>query len=125
MASAGPGAEDTAEPAPDALADPSPEMALEIRVFTFVVGIPNPLVLSMVSSSATVGQLKLRIRDALPSRPPAESQRLIYQGRVLDDMDQTMMSVFGEREVFLLMRLTDDDADDENSCNFRRLKVCT
>ena len=99
MTSTGQSAEDPVEPWPDAIADPVPEMTLEIRVFTFVVGIPNPLVLSMVPSSATVGQLKLRIRDALPSRPAVESQRLIYHGHVLNDMDQTMISVFGEREV--------------------------
>lgn len=45
--------------------------------------------------STTIGQLKERIRDAVPTRPSNERQRLIYLGRVLARETDTLRDVFG------------------------------
>jgi hypothetical protein len=45
--------------------------------------------------STTIGELKERIRDAVPTRPTNERQRLIYLGRVLARETDTLRDIFG------------------------------
>ncbi|KAH9872211.1 hypothetical protein IAQ61_005046 [Plenodomus lingam] len=46
-------------------------------------------------TSTTVGQLRNRIQDAVPSKPSPDRMRLIYRGRVVADNSQTLEAVFG------------------------------
>ncbi|CAG8980378.1 hypothetical protein HYALB_00003942 [Hymenoscyphus albidus] len=47
-------------------------------------------------ATTTVEQLKAKIRDALPSKPANELQRLIHRGRMLARESQTMLEIFGQ-----------------------------
>jgi Ubiquitin family len=48
-----------------------------------------------LSSSTTVGQVKLKIRDVIATRPEPGIQRLLYQGKWLGRDDHTLSTVFG------------------------------
>lgn len=50
-------------------------------------------------ATTTVKELKAKIRDALPSKPSDENQRLIHRGRMLGNETQTMADVFGKEVV--------------------------
>jgi hypothetical protein len=54
-----------------------------------------------IATTTTLGELRNRITAALPTRPPAARQRLIYFGRVLQRDDDTLAGVFGETNVCL------------------------
>lgn len=62
----------------------------------------SPLSFQLLPASTTVKELKERIRNALEVSPTAESQRLIYRGRMLARDTETMMEIFGEETVCLL-----------------------
>ncbi|KZF24134.1 hypothetical protein L228DRAFT_259393 [Xylona heveae TC161] len=61
--------------------------------------VPSQLSFPSLPISTTVGQLKEKIRDAIPSKPVAERQRLIYQGRLLARDTDTMLDVFGQQAI--------------------------
>lgn len=56
----------------------------------------NRLNFPHLAATTTVEQLKAKIRDALPSKPPNELQRLIHRGRMLSRESQTMVEIFGK-----------------------------
>ncbi|KAF2103637.1 hypothetical protein NA57DRAFT_50509 [Rhizodiscina lignyota] len=49
-----------------------------------------------VPLDTTIGWLKAHLRERLPSHPPIEHQRLLYQGHFLEDGSATLASIFGE-----------------------------
>jgi hypothetical protein len=59
----------------------------------------NPLNFPHLPATTTVKQLKAKIRDALPSKPVDEHQRLIYRGRLLGRETDTMLDIFGQETV--------------------------
>lgn len=61
--------------------------------------VPNPLLFSSLPVATTVGQLKLRIKDEVPSNPEPQRQRLIHRGRLLSNDNDTILNVFGQRLV--------------------------
>jgi len=76
----------------------SPKDVLHLRVIS-----PQPEIAELVFNdlpvSTTVEQLKLKIKDTVATQPVPESQRLIYQGRVMTTDSSTMTDVFGHHTV--------------------------
>lgn len=73
----------------------------EPSTFTLQIVSPNssPLSFPRLPVTTTIKQLKAKIRDALPSKPIDEHQRIIYRGRMLASETTTMMEVFGPEAV--------------------------
>ena len=72
--------------------------------FTLVIvspstGVASPLTFPRLPVVTTVGQLKAKIRDVLPSKPLNESQRLIHRGRLLGRDTESMLEIFGQETV--------------------------
>ena len=63
------------------------------------VGVTGPLTFSHLPATTSVKELKAKIRDALPSKPADESQRLIHRGRMLARETETMIDIFGGETV--------------------------
>jgi len=59
----------------------------------------SPLSFQSLPATTSVKELKEKIRNALEVSPSAESQRLIYRGRMLARDTETMMEIFGEETV--------------------------
>ena len=74
--------------------------ALDIKVLS-----PSPevgaagLFFENVPVTSTVAEFKARIREALPTRPGPERQRLIYLGRALARDQEPLGEVFGRNAV--------------------------
>ncbi|KAH8589974.1 hypothetical protein B0O99DRAFT_692002 [Bisporella sp. PMI_857] len=60
------------------------------------VGITGPLTFPQLLATTSVKDLKGKIRDALPSKPADENQRLIHRGRMLAREAETMEDIFGK-----------------------------
>ncbi|KAJ9629940.1 hypothetical protein H2203_002325 [Taxawa tesnikishii (nom. ined.)] len=86
-------AEDNNAPA---VAGPLPP-AVTLKVLSPSPEVPqNGWVITDVPTSTTVAELKRRIHNVLPSHPPADRQRVLYQGRFLSDA-QTLNHAFGQQ----------------------------
>ncbi len=72
-----------------------------LQVVSPSVGVSSPLSFQRLPATTTIKQLKARIRDALPSNPTDESQRLIHRGRMLAREAETMLEIFGQETVRL------------------------
>jgi DUF2407 ubiquitin-like domain len=70
-----------------------------LQVVSPSVGVNGPLSFSQLPTATTIKQLKARIREALPIRPPDENQRLIHRGRLLARETETMAEIFGQDTV--------------------------
>lgn len=80
-------------------APPITPLTITLRIHSPSAEVANPLTLTLIPSSTTVRELKLRIRDAVPSKPEIDRQRLIHRGRMLRNDDETMANVFGQAAV--------------------------
>jgi hypothetical protein len=67
-----------------------------LHVLSPSFGVPQPLALRSIPATATVQQLKERIRDSLDAKPTDQAQRLIHRGRLLAQDSETMLEVFGK-----------------------------
>lgn len=76
--------------------DPS---TFTLQIISPSIGVTSPLSFPLLPTTTTVKQLKAKIRDALPSKPVDESQRLIHRGRMLAKETETMLEVFGQETV--------------------------
>ena len=56
--------------------------------------VPNKITFPIIHVSTTIGELKTRIREAIPTRPAPERQRLIYRGKALTQDATTLKDVF-------------------------------
>lgn len=74
-------------------------LAFTLHVVSPSVGVSSPLIFSHLPATTNVKQLKAKIRDALPSKPVDESQRLIHRGRMLGREGETMLEIFGQETV--------------------------
>jgi hypothetical protein len=63
------------------------------------VGVSGPLTFAHLPATTSVKELKAKIRDALPSKPADENQRLIHRGRMLAREMETMVEIFGRETV--------------------------
>ena len=61
--------------------------------------VPKRLTFPAVPTSTTVGELKLKIRDAVATKPAPERQRLIYRGKALTHESTMLKDVFGQDTV--------------------------
>ena len=66
--------------------------------------VPQPLIIQSLPATATVKELKHRLRNILEASPSDQSQRLIHRGRLLAREEETMLNVFGEETVCSRMR---------------------
>lgn len=74
-------------------------VSFTLQVVSPSVGVSAPLSFSRLAATTTVKQLKEKIREALPSTPSDENQRLIHRGRLLARDTETMAEVFGQETV--------------------------
>jgi hypothetical protein len=70
-----------------------------LQIISPSIGVTGPLSFPLLPATTTVKQLKAKIRDALPSKPVDESQRLIHRGRMLARETETMLEIFGQETV--------------------------
>jgi hypothetical protein len=70
-----------------------------LQIISPSIGVTGPLSFPLLPATTTVRQLKAKIRDALPSKPVDESQRLIHRGRMLARETETMLEIFGQETV--------------------------
>ncbi|KAH6681791.1 hypothetical protein B0J14DRAFT_623598 [Halenospora varia] len=77
--------------------DEQPEpLSFTLVIVSPSVGVSSPLNFPHLPATTTIKQLKAKIRDALPSKPVDESQRLIHRGRMLGRDNETMLDIFGQ-----------------------------
>lgn len=74
-----------------------------LQIISPSIGVSAPLSFSHLPTATTVNELKAKIRDALPTKPVDEYQRLIHRGRMLGNGSETMASVFGESAVSAIL----------------------
>ncbi len=74
-------------------------LAFTLHVVSPSAGVSSPLTFTRLLATTTVNELKAKIRDALPSKPGDESQRLIHRGRMLGKETETMLEIFGRETV--------------------------
>ncbi|KAA6412087.1 MAG: hypothetical protein FRX48_04237 [Lasallia pustulata] len=87
---------DTNEASSTALADGSGAQTIVLHVLSPSTEVPKKLTFSSVPTSTTVGELKLKIRDAVATKPAPERQRLIYRGKALTNNVIMLRDVFGQ-----------------------------
>jgi hypothetical protein len=80
--------------------------------FTLVVispsaGVNGPLTFHNIQGITSVKEVKAKIRDAIPTKPADDSQRLIHHGRLMSRETETMLEVFGREVVRDLLRAKD------------------
>ncbi|KAG6271801.1 hypothetical protein E4U49_003370 [Claviceps purpurea] len=82
----------TAEPTDSGASD---ALVVNLQIVSPSVGVDRPLLFPELPAATTIKQLKDKIRHALPTRPPDESQRLIHRGRVLLREADSLLDIFG------------------------------
>ena len=70
-----------------------------LHVLSPSVEVPNRLTFADVPVSTTVGELKRKIRDAVPTRPSPDRQRLIYGGKALVQETALLKDIFSPEQV--------------------------
>lgn len=71
------------------------DQTVNLQVVSPSVGVNRPLLFPGIAANTTVKQLKERIRQTLPLRPPDEHQRLIHRGRAIVRESDTLLDIFG------------------------------
>lgn len=74
---------------------------ITIHILSPSLPAPNRFTINDLPIETTVGELRARITQALPSQPAPSTQRLIYQGRPLLNNTQMLSEVLGTVEVGL------------------------
>lgn len=74
-------------------------LTFTLQIISPSIGVSGPLSFPLLTATTTVKQLKAKIRDALPSKPADESQRLIHRGRMLARDTEMMLEIFGQETV--------------------------
>lgn len=82
----------TAEDAPAVPADEAPR-TVTLHVLSPSLEGQNRLTFDNLPLTTTVGALKERITESIPSRPSAAQQRLIYRGKALLDHNVTLQNI--------------------------------
>jgi hypothetical protein len=78
-----------------------------LQIISPSIGVTGPLSFPLLPATTTVKELKAKIRDALPSKPVDESQRLIHRGRMLARETETMLEIFGQETVLHISPVTE------------------
>jgi hypothetical protein len=74
-------------------------LTFTLQIISPSIGVTGPLSFPLLPATTTVKQLKAKIRDALPSKPADESQRLIHRGRMLARETEMMLEIFSQETV--------------------------
>lgn len=77
----------------------SDTLVVNLQIVSPSVGVNRPLLFPELPAATTIKQLKEKIRNALPVRPPDENQRLIHRGRALLREADTLLDIFGAESV--------------------------
>lgn len=78
------------------------DQTVDVRVLSPSPEADGGITFAALSTALTIGELKIKIKDALPSHPAPDRMRIIYLGRVV--LNETSLgTVFGE--VVFLERL--------------------
>ncbi|MCJ1427815.1 hypothetical protein MMC29_005721 [Sticta canariensis] len=70
-----------------------------LHVLSPSVEVPNKLTFADVPISTTVGELKTKICDAVPTRPSPDRQRLIYGGKALVQETALLKDIFSPEQI--------------------------
>ena len=74
-------------------------LAINLKVLSPSSEIEGAIHLQDLPASTTVGELRLKIQDAVASKPGPERMRLIYRGKVVANDADTLATVFGADNV--------------------------
>lgn len=77
----------------DASAVPAEEAPRTVVLHVLSPSLENRLTFDNLPLTTTVGALKERITQSIPSRPSAAQQRLIYRGKALLDDNVTLQNI--------------------------------
>ncbi|KAF1837418.1 hypothetical protein BDW02DRAFT_544019 [Decorospora gaudefroyi] len=75
------------------------QQAINLKVLSPSAEVEGGVNLAQLPASTTVQELRIRIQDAVPSKPATERMRLIYRGRVVANDADTLSSVFGAENI--------------------------
>lgn len=73
--------------------------SIVVHVLSPSIEVPSRLTFSDIFTSTTVGELKIKIRDVVASRPAPDRQRLIYRGKALIQEGATLKDIFSQETV--------------------------
>jgi len=73
--------------------------AFTLQMISPSVRVDSPIIFENILPTTTVKQVKAKFRDAIPSKPEDELQRLVHRGRILARETETMLDIFGEEAV--------------------------
>lgn len=73
--------------------------SLNVKVLSQLPEPHGVLQFPSLAGTTTVAQLKIKIRDELPSKPPLERQRLIHKGRAVTRETEALSEIFGKEAV--------------------------
>lgn len=76
-----------------------PARTLSLRILSPAVELSHGLDMADVPVDTTIGSLKSRLTDLLPSNPTPDRMRLIHFGRLLANDNDTLAHVFGEAAI--------------------------
>ena len=79
-------------------------VTLNLRVLSPSSEVDGGIHLQDLPISTTVRELRLKIQDAVASKPGPERMRLIYRGKVVANDADTLETVFGAENVGHAMR---------------------
>ena len=88
------------------VAQEHPRQLIDIKIVGPSEELRNGIQFSGVPKTTTIGELKDKIQNELPSRPSPTKQRLIYLGRVLQPDTETLLHFFGENIVRILLHMS-------------------
>lgn len=74
-------------------------VTINLRVLSPSSEIEGGIHLHDLPASTTVSELRLKIQDAVASKPGPERMRLIYRGKVVANGADTLETVFGVENV--------------------------
>lgn len=91
---------DNDKAAPVASAE-QPPRTINVRILSPILDATSGIEIHGLPVDTTLAVLRQKICDAIPSHPPSDRQRLIFQGRLLADDNDTLHTVFGSAAVSL------------------------
>ncbi|KAF9775038.1 hypothetical protein IL306_006863 [Fusarium sp. DS 682] len=108
----------------NASASTTDQQTVNLQVLSPSVGVNRPLLFPNLPANTTIKQLKDKIRQTLPLRPPDDHQRLIHRGRAIVRESDTLVDIFGadvistseQQTIHLVVRdMTDNPSSTPNA----------
>jgi hypothetical protein len=78
---------------------PEDAPVIDLKVLSPSTAVGRDIHLPQIPASTTVADLRLKLQDAIESRPAIDRMRLIYRGRVVANDTDTLSDVFGTENV--------------------------